>query len=37
VGSIWLEGAGRGVVRGEVAELRGGVAVGELWARNRGG
>jgi hypothetical protein len=37
VGSIWLEGARRGVVRGEVAELRGGVAVGELWARNRGG
>jgi hypothetical protein len=37
VGSIWLEGAGRGVVHGEVAELRGGVAVGELWARNRGG
>jgi hypothetical protein len=37
VGSIWLEGARRGVVRGEVAELRGRVAVGEIWARNRGG
>ena len=30
-------GAGRGAVRGEVAELHGGVAVGELWARNWGG
>jgi hypothetical protein len=30
-------GGREGVVRGEVAELRGGVAVGELWARNRGG
>jgi hypothetical protein len=37
VDSIWLEGAGRGVVRGEAAELCGGVAVGELWASNRGG
>jgi hypothetical protein len=37
VGSIWLEGAGTGAVRGEAAELRGGVAVGELWASNRGG
>ena len=37
VGSIWSEEVGRGAARGEVAELRGGVAVGELWASNRGG
>jgi hypothetical protein len=37
VGSIWSEEVGEGVVRGEAAELRGGVAVGELWASNRGG
>ena len=30
-------GGREGAVRGEVAELRGGVAVGELGARNRGG
>jgi hypothetical protein len=30
-------GGREGVVRGEMAELRGGFAVGELWARNRGG
>jgi hypothetical protein len=30
-------GAREGAVRGEAAELRGGVAVGELWASNRGG
>jgi hypothetical protein len=30
-------GGREGVACGEVAELRGGVAVGELWARNRGG
>jgi hypothetical protein len=30
-------GGREGAVRGEVAELRGGVAVGELWASNRGG
>jgi hypothetical protein len=37
VGSIWLEGAGRGAVRGEVAELRGGSrhrrASGRDWGR----
>jgi hypothetical protein len=37
VGSIWLEGGREGVVCGEAAELRGGVADDELWARNRGG
>jgi hypothetical protein len=37
VGSIWSEEVGEGVVRREAAELRGGVAVGELGARNRGG
>jgi hypothetical protein len=30
-------GGREGAVRGEVAELRGGVVVGELWASNRGG
>jgi hypothetical protein len=30
-------GGREGAVRGEVAELHGGVAVGELWARNWGG
>jgi hypothetical protein len=37
VGSIWSEEVGEGVVRREAAELHGGVAVGELGARNRGG
>jgi hypothetical protein len=36
VGSIWSEEVG-GVARGEAAEFRGGVAVGELWASNWGG
>jgi hypothetical protein len=37
VGSIWLEGGREGAVCGEAAELRGGVADDELWARNWGG
>jgi hypothetical protein len=36
VGSIWSEEVGEGVARGEAAEFRGGVAVDELGARNRG-
>ena len=32
-----VRGGREGAVCGEVAELRGGVAVGELWASNRGG
>ena len=37
-GGLNLARGGReGAVRGEAAELRGGVAVGELWASNRGG
>ena len=37
VGSIWSEEVGEGVARREAAEFRGGVAVGELGARKRGG
>jgi hypothetical protein len=36
-GSIWSEEVGEGVVRGEAAKLRGGVAVSELWVSNQGG
>jgi hypothetical protein len=37
VGLIWSEEVGEGVARGEATEFRGGVAVGELGARIRGG
>jgi hypothetical protein len=37
VGLIWSEEIREGVARGEAAKFRGGVAVGELGARNRGG
>jgi hypothetical protein len=37
VGSIWSEEVGRGLPAGRWRSSAAGIAVGELWASNRGG
>jgi hypothetical protein len=37
VGSIWSEEVGRGLSAGRWRSSAAGIAVGELWASNRGG